>query len=577
MVAVCSPDLDLFSPETGTSATPLVSPAEAVEFLPWLKAALPVASVLDFESKIAALTQQDESGGASLPEVEASVIDAFVRVVSSIRLLGLGTLPFDRMDGCVDRVRLGLAEETRLRAAMRALLSGVVVSCECPAYPARWRKRLRRGGLKVATPSLFDFDFGFDFEVEPRMTSEDGDVVPTGLMVTRFGDVGSEPSMVSAPYAFSGGEPRGWGLFNGPACLWVWPPIDPLVLNSGENRLHEGDGAERIDLIDSRCVGLGNDRQTIVGGVGSRKPMSVEAELAARVGRVLFGNVPGKRDLEPLGVDREGTNVEIRIEICAPSGIGLAHDGVGLAQGGAGLAQGGVGLVSGGARGIDTAFMGGSGRSGSHVNPLNEPYPDRAVRRWVILPEGLGSAGLLGSGGVLGSSGLKRSGDVAGGYELAALVGSLRARRSEPLSFGGVRWMSPFGWRAGFSGTRAMLRNRLIYAFADETIVFSCRLGVGGTWGGAVSALREGRRVRIPVILDQREKAHPEPDAFRALVRLGAIPLKIHVRREQLVCGAESPERTRDIPERSPLSTNSLVEVGNEETPIEEGFRQAAS
>lgn len=549
VVVACSPDLDLFGTETSTSATPLVSAAEAVEFLPWLKAALPVVSVLDFESKIAALTYQDESVRTSLPENEASVIDAFVRVVFSIPLLGLGTLPFDRMGGCVDRVLLGLAEEKRLRAAMRALLSGMVVSCECPAYPARWRKRLRRGGLKVATPSLFDF------EVEPRMSSEGGDVVPNSLMGTHFGDVGSEPSTELAHRTFSGGEPRGWGLFNGPACLWVWPPIDPLVLNSGEYSLGEGNGAERVDLIHSRCVGLGNDRKTIVGGVGSREPMSVEADLAARVGRVLFGNVPDQRDLEPLGVDRDRINVESGVEICA---------------------HGGVGLVSGGARGIDTAFMGASGRSGSHVNPLNELSPDRAVRRWVILPEGLGSAGLLGSVGGWGSSGLKGSVGVAGGYELAALVGSLRARRCGAFSFGGVRWMSPFGWRSGFSGTSAMFRNRLIYAFADETIVFSCGLGVGGTWGGAVSALREGRRVRVPVIRDQGEKPPPEPDAFRALVRLGAIPLNIHVRRERLVCGEESPEHTRDIPDRSPLSTNSLVPVGNEEIPIEEGFRQAA-
>lgn len=45
---------------------------------------------------------------------------------------------------------------------------------------------------------------------------------------------------------------------------------------------------------------------------------------------------------------------------------------------------------------------------------------------------------------------------------------------------------------AAFSGQRAMVRNRLIYAWSRQAVVVHARYGAGGTWGGAVDSLRRG-------------------------------------------------------------------------------------
>ena len=136
----------------------MISAAEAVEFVPWLKASLPVEAVLKLESKVEALTGVDALVGGAAEKVQASILNAFVDQVLATRLPVTGNLPFDRMGGAFERVQVGLLDECRLWAAMRAVLSGMVVSCECPAYPTRWKQRLRRGGEKARSPSLFDYE-----------------------------------------------------------------------------------------------------------------------------------------------------------------------------------------------------------------------------------------------------------------------------------------------------------------------------------------------------------------------------------------------------------------------------------
>lgn len=68
-----------------------------------------------------------------------------------------------------------------------------------------------------------------------------------------------------------------------------------------------------------------------------------------------------------------------------------------------------------------------------------------------------------------------------------------------------------------FSGRRAMERNGLIYALADGTVIVRSRFREGGTWHGAVGALR--RRSRLFV---RPEEGCP---AAQALLALGAEPL----------------------------------------------------
>ena len=49
---------------------------------------------------------------------------------------------------------------------------------------------------------------------------------------------------------------------------------------------------------------------------------------------------------------------------------------------------------------------------------------------------------------------------------------------------------SPYKPTAGFSVANAMGRNKLIYAMSTATLVVECEEGSGGTWAGAVEALR---------------------------------------------------------------------------------------
>lgn len=78
---------------------------------------------------------------------------------------------------------------------------------------------------------------------------------------------------------------------------------------------------------------------------------------------------------------------------------------------------------------------------------------------------------------------------------------------------------------AGFSAAAAMERNSLLYALGTVTVVVQPRLGQGGTWAGAVAALR--RRRGTVVVWSPSPGTLPSDAhaAIDALVRLGALPL----------------------------------------------------
>lgn len=101
--------------------------------------------------------------------------------------------------------------------------------------------------------------------------------------------------------------------------------------------------------------------------------------------------------------------------------------------------------------------------------------------------------------------------------------------------------VSIFDPRARFSGAQAMVRNRLIYAWSQRTIVVHSRRGVGGTWNGATDALRRGLGQVIAVTqgrgqigtgsgsyclggIPQRE---PGDEGNRGLIALGAVELEM--------------------------------------------------
>ena len=76
---------------------------------------------------------------------------------------------------------------------------------------------------------------------------------------------------------------------------------------------------------------------------------------------------------------------------------------------------------------------------------------------------------------------------------------------------------TPYSPSAGFSVGAAMGRNRLIYALADYAIVVASDFGKGGTWAGAIEAIKVGQ---IPVFVLEHSAM---PDGNKQLLSKGAI------------------------------------------------------
>lgn len=130
----------------------------------------------------------------------------------------------------------------------------------------------------------------------------------------------------------------------------------------------------------------------------------------------------------------------------------------------------GITVVSGGARGVDVAAMSAAvTRGGRAVGVLADSLARAAVSR---------------------------------GYRQALMEESLVL-------------LSPYDPGSGFSVGSAMGRNRYIYALADAGLVISTASGEGGTWTGAVEALKRGTPVFV------RADASAPPGNF-ALLELGA-------------------------------------------------------
>lgn len=177
-------------------------------------------------------------------------------------------------------------------------------------------------------------------------------------------------------------------------------------------------------------------------------------------------------------------------------------------------------------------------------------YPARWLSKGAGGPAALSCRGAMPCGPFIGVVGSRRlspedrrfAGAVAeaaavAGYALVSggAIGADRAAARSAASFGGeiveifpsgLRSASRLGgacalslcaWEEPFSARRAMERNALIYSLAEATVVVRARLREGGTWHGAVGALR--RRARLFVRPD------PSCPAACALLALGAEPL----------------------------------------------------
>ena len=78
--------------------------------------------------------------------------------------------------------------------------------------------------------------------------------------------------------------------------------------------------------------------------------------------------------------------------------------------------------------------------------------------------------------------------------------------------------VSPYHPNAAFSAGAAMGRNKIIYALADVAVVVSSASGSGGTWAGAIEAIKGGW---VPVLVRDGDGV---PVGNLDLIAKGALP-----------------------------------------------------
>ena len=129
------------------------------------------------------------------------------------------------------------------------------------------------------------------------------------------------------------------------------------------------------------------------------------------------------------------------------------------------------------------------------------------------------------SGGARGTDRIAmQAGLEAGGIAFGALADSLERTARQPdvrefVSDGKLVLLTPYAPTAGFSVGAAMGRNKLIYGMAGFAVVVSSDHQTGGTWAGAVEALKADW---CPVLVRDGENV---PRGNNELLKLGAIPL----------------------------------------------------
>jgi predicted Rossmann fold nucleotide-binding protein DprA/Smf involved in DNA uptake len=129
------------------------------------------------------------------------------------------------------------------------------------------------------------------------------------------------------------------------------------------------------------------------------------------------------------------------------------------------------------------------------------------------------------SGGARGTDRIAMDGALdAGGTAAGALADSLEAtaRKADVrqlLLDSRLVLVTPYAPTAGFSVGAAMGRNKVIYGLADFAVVVSSDFQTGGTWAGAVEALKARW---CPVFVRDGEDV---PQGNRELMKLGAAPL----------------------------------------------------
>lgn len=111
----------------------------------------------------------------------------------------------------------------------------------------------------------------------------------------------------------------------------------------------------------------------------------------------------------------------------------------------------------------------------------------------------------------------------SGGCAVGVLANDLtrvatRGKYRSAIQDGRLTLVSPYDPGSGFNVGHAMRRNRYIYGLADYGLVASSSNGSGGTWQGAVEAIKTGGPVFVWV------RGQDVPKGNQELVRKGALP-----------------------------------------------------
>lgn len=117
-----------------------------------------------------------------------------------------------------------------------------------------------------------------------------------------------------------------------------------------------------------------------------------------------------------------------------------------------------------------------------------------------------------------GAAGADSFGAIGAARRGGSAVHFLPGGCSEP--FGPIALMTPNPDAPAFDRVQALVRNKWVYAASEATIVVASRFGGGGSWAGAIAAMR-ARLGRIIVFLSDR----PSP-GNEALAKLGATPVR---------------------------------------------------
>ena len=130
----------------------------------------------------------------------------------------------------------------------------------------------------------------------------------------------------------------------------------------------------------------------------------------------------------------------------------------------------------------------------------------------------------------------------AGGTALGIVAESLlklsmRREFREGILAERLTLISSFDPDAGFTVGNAMGRNRWIYALADRALVVACSEGRGGTWAGALEALKRHELVYV-------RTGNPARPGNDALAAHGALPAPVEF--SELFALAAVPEPPRD-------------------------------